>query len=615
MTIQELDKEIDLRKTELIDDDKKEAYNFIINFINNNKIDNILDYINMDIWEFLKCSIYINCNEKDINKCSKDVDSYKELFNSIKIDTIEKLLSLILTYYKTGKIDFVIDYFKTNGFINEIRNMSKFTEVSNSDAVKIGLLKRKLSNNNIDIIPLLENLKEYKEPFIDELVYYLTYRKIEDYVKNKVFEVYADPNNKVKLEQKKVKVLTSELEDFFNVNEILKKMIKIKEFVEEYERVEKNNQREINGLDSARTNLEKELDKKQIYNYRDIIKGIKSSKIKFLFLKLILEHNELYHEELNKELENLSQDSKVSIQALLNNYGINKECYDYHEIPKYSKDELESILKVITRLNITNEEKIRIIKNTSLEKIDTLKNYLDREILSTEYVSNNTYILSKETSELDNLKDNIELLKNNNISLSIFVDSISILMNNSLLINNNLNILNNYNLLKGLNNTLDFNFLLSDNLEIIIDKYLELGFSEYLENDLDLLNKKELERIEVLKLIGILITNREELDSILDEDKKFFIPKEEINKYLIDDSKYIEEPEEIISIDDLEQYKNNRVYNFNGVLISVEKVKRLLNNNYNLYQAIIYNTHLNEEELLSIKNIINNSKRKELKLN
>ena len=89
MTIQELDKEIELRKTELIDDDKKEAYNYIINFINNNKIDNILDYINMDIWEFLKCSIYINRNKKDINKCSSDIDSYKELFNSIKIDTIE----------------------------------------------------------------------------------------------------------------------------------------------------------------------------------------------------------------------------------------------------------------------------------------------------------------------------------------------------------------------------------------------------------------------------------------------------------------------------------------------------------------------------------------------
>ena len=334
-----------------------------------------------------------------------------------------------------------------------------------------------------------------------------------------------------------------------------------------------------------------------------------------MFLTFIREHNESYHDQLKEELEKLKQDSRVSIEALLNDYGIPKDSYDFETLPKYSKEELETILKVISKLNITNEEKIRIIKSTTLDRILSLKTFLDKELLLPEFVSSNTSILNEDSKELDYLKENLELLKSYGIPSSIFLNSMSILLNDTSVIRNNIAILNSYNLLIPLSTTSDFRFLLSENLDSLIDKYLELGFEEYLESDLNLLNKKELERIEALKAIGMPINSREELESILNEDKVFFISTDEIKNYLPDETKYVEEPSEVVSLEKLDEYKEtDRVYNFNGTRVSIPKVSRLMSSGLSMYQSIISNTHFSEDELNGVIRAIRNNQVKELKM-
>lgn len=594
MTIQELDQEVLSRIHGMEDEKRKEAYDFVVDFLDKYHLDNIEDFIHMDIWEFIKCSLYINCKEKDMNKYREVIDGCKDLFDSLKIGNIEKLLTLVNMFAKENNIDELIGIIQSKYSFKFVQWKSKFESM------------------NINFVPFLEEVKINGETFLKEVAFYLTYRNVLDFLNNKVFEVHADVTSERQMKDLRARVLTSALEDFFNVPAILDKMNSVKTFKEECERVDRNNQREKTGLLNARSALDKELDKKQIIMYRDIIKGIKSPKIKYLFLHYIKEHNEEYLNELIEELNRLRQDSKVSIQALLNDYGISKDSYDYESLPAFSKEELETILKVLSKLNITNEEKIRIIKSTSINRINSLKDYLDRDLLSIEYVSNNTYILDEDRKELDYFKDNMVLLKSLGISLQLFSNSIGILMNDSSRIRQNIDVLNTYNLLIPLSKTEDFNFLLNEDLERVIDKYLELGFEEYLESDLNLLNKTELERIEVLKVIGIPITSREELERYLDRD--FFIPKEEIENYLPNDVRYVEEPKEVISKEQLEEYKStNRVYDFNGIKISIEKVNRLVNIGNSLYQAIISNTNLQEDELLRIVKIIRTEKPKELK--
>ena len=607
MTIQELDKEIELRKEELDKDEEKGAYDYFVEFASNNKLDTILDFVNLDIWEFIKCSLSIY-GKYNINYYCDLVDKYKAFFDEMKVEDLDFLHNLLYEYKTEEKMDFLIELFNKKGIIKTAKKLAEICETDNdkSTAIKLGVLKKKIENSNIDFIPFLEEVKNDSDAILYDFPFYIAKRMADELIPNEVKEL-PTLNDKELIERKN-KLLKRILGQAISFDSVVAKMRTIKVAIEEYEKAKRNSQREKNGLDNAREYLEKELDKTQIVMYRDIIKGIKNPKIKYLFLKYIEEHNEIYCEELEEELDRLKQNSKVAIQALLNDYGINKNSYDYESLPKYTKEEFETILKVLSRINISNEEKIRIIKSTNIDKINILKNYLDREIINPDYISKNTYILDEESNELDNLKENIEILKNYNISVALFNNSINILMNDSSLISNNLNILNNYNLIQQLISTNDFRFLLSDKLELIIDKYLELGYEEYLESDLNLLNKKELDRLDVLKAIGIPITSKEELEFYLNEEKEFFIPLEEIHNYLIDDSIYVEEPVEVVTVDSLEQYKLNRVYNFNGVIISIEKVNRLLNNGYSLYQSIINNTHLSEDELLNIVNIISNEK-------
>ena len=605
MTIQELDNKILLRNNELHDDKKQEAYEFIKKFMEEYGTDSIVDFVYLDIWEFLKCSIYINCKENDITKISDALNKSKDFFDNIKTQSIRTLLLLMNELLKVGKIQDLIDYFKVNGLINEMKHINSLKGVNGSSFLKLGILKKKVENDNIDLLPFFELLQVSGEDLLKEMGFYIVHRDILDSLRNKVFQVYADPNNKREIEEKKKQVLTKELDGSFNIGNILNKMNKLRIFKEEYERVEKNNQRERIGLSNARLSLGKELDKKYIVNYRDIIKGIKNPKYKYLFLKYIKDHNDEYYEELNEEYEKLKQDSKVEIRALLNDYGISKDSYDFDSLPSYNKEDLETILKVISALDISNEDKIYIIKTTSLEKITALKSYLERDILSVEYVSNNIGILDENSKELDYLKDNIGLIKDYNIPLSIFSESIDVLMNDNSVIKNNIEILDTYDLLSSLTSTNDFNFLLCDSLEKKIDKLLEFGFEGYLESDLNLLNKKNLERLEVLKNIGVSINTREELELYLSDDRDFIVSLDNIDEYIVDESKYVKEPENTISVDDLDKYINKRVYDFNGVLISVQKVRRLHSSGNSLYQSIIDNTHLSEDELLTIKNIIN----------
>ena len=614
MTIEELDRQIEIRKEELDDEVKYEAYRYLKGFLKYYKSENLLDFLDMDMAAFIDCSLYLDCKNKDIPKFHEIAEITRDLYEKQNDKLLDKIISTTTFFYNEGKIDELIKYYKTEGFINDIKQLNSMSD--NSFAVlSLPSIKKSLDGLDMDIIPLLELIKEEGQPVLDLLNFALVHSEVLRFCSGRVFALYTNVTNPKQLEDKKAAVLARELEDFFDVEDILRRMKTIRTFVEEYERVDRNNQKEINELDDSRSKLERDLDKKQIVRYREITKGIRSAKIKYSFLKYIREHNEEYYDELLSEYNKLKQDSKVSIQALLNDYGIPKDSYDYDNLPNYGRDELESILKVLSRLTITNEEKISILQNTTPEKVATLKNYLDREIIPISYVSEHIELFNEDSKELDNLKENIKVLKEHNVQLSVFTNSIDILMGEPESINNNIGILESYNLLNGLNSREDLSFIQRNGLDEVIDKYLELGFEEYLENDLNLLNKKALERIELLQVVGIPINSKEELESFLSNDKEFFVPLKEIDNYLPNEIDYVEEPEEQITIDMLDKYKaTDRVYDFDGIKISLQKVNKSLDEGNSLYQSIIKNTHLNEEQLTKISKIVSVKHVKELKI-
>ena len=378
-----------------------------------------------------------------------------------------------------------------------------------------------------------------------------------------------------------------------------------KKYLVDFERERKNNNREKMGLDVAISLLKSNMNKKEIFNYNEIIKSIKDPRIKCLFLKFIKEHNETYYNELENDLSKLMQDSKVSIQQLLNNYGISKNEYNYNMISHLTFEELETILKAISILNISNQEKVMILYTTSIEQIMIFKDYLSKSLIPISFISSNPEVLKASSPLLSNLKENLETLRSCNIPLSLFENANKILLSNSQVFKNNIYILADYSLLKSLETTNEYSFLNNPNLASIIDKYLELGYEKFLDSDLSILNKKEIKRLEFYKIIGVEIETIDELNEALDENKEFFTAIDSVDEYN-DESIQIKEK---LSLDSLEQFRvSERLYNINGIIISAVKVKRLVEQGYSVNEAITFDLRLDEEEISNLNDALANSK-------
>ena len=157
-TLNEIDKAISLKKQEIENKNEDEALKFISQFMEDNALNHILDFLTVDIWEFIKCSLYINCKEKDIDKYKNIVDKYKDFFSNLDLDAVTK--SLII-YSNIGKMDEVITIFKNESILNSFKTISELINISASDnMVAIVALKSICTEKDIDLVPFLNLVKE-----------------------------------------------------------------------------------------------------------------------------------------------------------------------------------------------------------------------------------------------------------------------------------------------------------------------------------------------------------------------------------------------------------------------------------------------------------------------
>ena len=303
--------------------------------------------------------------------------------------------------------------------------------------------------------------------------------------------------------------------------------------------------------------------------------------------------SEKYYEVLNQEYEHLNKNNKVKYQALLNDYGITNGSQQIERIMNNSLEDVEAILKIVTKFGLTTEQTLRILRNSNLEIVSQIKEYLERGYLSVEFIVNNIDIFYKNSTKYQDYNRSLEILNSYNINPSIFFYSIKILFGNTELLKKNLDILNNYYLLNSLKTTSDYSFLEDEELVLKIDKLIELGYEDYLEEDLNLLNSDKLLRLEALKSFEVEITSKEELDKVL--TKRFYIDDEELIDYIPNNI----DLDDKIDLEDikLDEYRNSpRTYNINGTLVSANKVSRLLYRGDSKYNAIFSGMRLNKEE-------------------
>ena len=604
MTLNEINQEIENIKSELDNPKEEAAFLYISNFIKNNKIDQLSDFADVDIWEFIKCNFYITAKNKTIGECSSIIDDIKPIFSTIKNSALEIFLKKLIMIRNEEKIDLIIDFFKCK----EIKEEFKYLlEINDKKIIALLMvLKKENEDGKGNIIPFLESVKENGSVTTSQLYLYLQHDEFKDFYEHTIVAVCTDGKNIELREAKKNEVVTEFAKELVDTDYIIERMDEIKRFKENYEREEKRKEKEIYGIINAKNLLEIGLNKKEIVTYREIVKTIKNEKLKNYFLEIIKDHNEKYLHELEQEIDRLKKNSKESIENLLSSNGLQKEDIDINKIMNFSYEEIEEILRFFRLLEISNNDKAKILQNTSINIIRDVKDLIDKEIISPKNILENIQLLDLDSNSLKFLKSNLSLFKENGIPIEIFKQDLRILIHNPQTINKNLEILKEYNLKELLRNSSSYEFLLRDDLREVIDAFLELGYENLLISDLSLLNTKVIKRLYIIKLMNISITSKQDLLYILDEKKQFFVADEKIDEYLNEELSD-NEVNSTFTIDNLEKYKSSeRVYDLNGIKISIPKVKRQLESGESIYKAIIYKSILSAEELENINEILLN---------
>ena len=275
---------------------------------------------------------------------------------------------------------------------------------------------------------------------------------------------------------------------------------------------------------------------------------------------------------------------------------------DLDDITYNSIEELTEILSTIKTLILDKTLYLSIISSTNVDTVREIKELVTKGYITKRLLTDNIELFNIDNALLNIIKTNIELFNNYQLNPTVFSDIEEILLIDSNLLENNLRILESYNLIKSVKNSHNYSFIFNENISLLIDKYLELGYEELLETDLDILNYQDTRRVEILSNMGIVL-NKEEFIEMFEYDK-FFIPDEMLDDYI---------PNKIevsgnfdITLEELLEYrKTTRTIEINGQLISINKILRAMDNNFNIKEAIFYNMNMNKDTYEEIESIVN----------
>lgn len=600
MTREELGVLVDKRKKELKNSkfDYCEYFDEYEEFVKNNPCNTVESFANSDIWEVAKYLYQITEPIATLEENKETIDNFKSFFDDIDSDLCCGMMGLFDELCSLGIVDEVVDFFEEPGVKKGLLKINKIDFKDNRLRDLIIDIKQLYKNDLLKISSFLkfyENDPESITVIMNLVLAHRELKKASDFTKNLKENGYC---GYTKREEKRF--LKSKVK-FYNkicdTKSILNEVSKIRNLVDDQRsrasKYEKNIRKELYGYDKALTLLDVSLKRREITNAKEIIKNVKDEDMKKAFLKLIYEHNNVYYEELENEYNRLNQNDSNKYVALLQKYNISFTQEDVKEIMRRNNiDDTSEIIKNIVKLNLTTQN-VEILKYTSLDKFMRIKDLVDCGYISVKYLNTNESFMWDESNSLDIYEENISYLDNFNLNPGTFINITDVIIYSFDSFSNNLKILNDYGLIKYLKNVDNLSFLGDINLVSKIDKFLELGYESFLENDLGILNLSNLKRLDILKSLNMPITDISTMYKVL-SDQKFIIDDSKIDEYL---PNVVELSEKKNITSNLSDFRNtNRVYSIGDSLFSINKINRLLESGNSLYDSLFMNRKFSEEE-------------------
>lgn len=336
----------------------------------------------------------------------------------------------------------------------------------------------------------------------------------------------------------------------------------------------------------------------------------------------------------------IEKKKKLQLDCFKNNKSVLKNCgFDIGKIPESKLNfllhygNIKELTKIIPFLNnidynlidIYSDNGLYILVNTNFDIVNRIYNLIVNNIINQKFIMENPRIFFN-CDIVNNLQGCNDTLFMNTKNLEHNYNLKNSYANEVLLIDPNL-LTNNINMLKKYHSFLNCSILKNTKLFDCLDLLIELGLSKVIETNQYTINENSYDDIKMVYVAKLLNNDYQNLIDVL-ETKTFYIPFEQLNDYIMNDvNEYLENdireildnnPRNVIEDNYLKQFdnylKDNLTYDFNGILISKNKILRNLfcleNSNLDycyddlLFSAIIYGSILDYEQIESIKDFI-----------
>ncbi len=559
----------------------------------------------------------------------------------LKIPTKALFIIVHRTYYKDENFSNFEKKIKQNEFL--LVHILASTKCKSNPPSNQGLLGDEPFVISYELSQYIKNSIFDNEEYINTLkrIARLFYSYNNEFNSNFIIlssKKYCSEDINVKAAEKYANKLNSKLKKNLGVEEMRNDIYKYyKDLLQNYNKFLTNTKTRYDAYMALLDNLQ-HIEKLPYVVNINLIKNIDEETV-FSLYQYATELNQSFSKELFRQRDCLSQDNLKNKKLQLKNWGydIDKIATDkLNFLLKYANmDELGKVLPYVIGLNnslidIYSDNGLYILVNTTYDIVVQLNELLVKNIINLNFVNQNPQIFFN--------KDII----NDVVGLN------STLVNNMALLNQNYEIANNYigemllmdtqtlenniNTLKRYNPEFNKNILSNNKLLDCLDSFIELGCYDYIKNVHLNINENSFiifKRYYVSKLINFKSKN---LKDRVETGVDFYINDSDLDDYIINNvSDYIPKDinnildnssRNVISDNQLKQFekysKNKLVYDFDGILISKNKVLRNLycleNSNIQLgendllFASIIYGSILDYERIEALKDIIYSKK-------
>ena len=592
-------------------------------------------------------------NTSEIDFFQKYAEEFLEFrYGSRDTEFLEDINLFILIYCTYNEVEdfdlFRKNVYKNETLFDEIMSSSSchiercdFLEIieKNNDKIlkfdyfiKNDVLKDTFFDNeeSIAVIKRITEIKFVEENPVD----------LEMYFTRDLEELVSDKNNRKHI-KRQLRRFTNSLIESLEIGKLSKDMLN-------------KTKKLVSTNNKFYSDIEKEL---MLYNnLMNVLKRIKKEELPFVIdNKMIEDLNDEIAVELYSAIIKLNNAQNIELTEEKNNLinnSINKQKYDLkkvgYDIDKIDESKVNFILnygdipkigEIINFLNsldyelidIYNDNGIYVLVNTNLENVYAVNEMFKKKVVTIKFINDNPQIFFNKDI-VNDVVGQFDILNKNFKNLSEYYELSDTKCNEILLLNPNI-VYNNIMLL--LDYTLNFNKNIIKNNKLIdyVDLFIESGLSEYIKNNIDIVNEDSLnviKRIYVAKLMNLDVIRDGILNEILLDSRKFYVENKNLDEYIINDvDDYLDTDIKYLLDKNEKKCKNNDnicekydeyliddlTYSFDGVLISKNKFLRNIEflNNCDLIvsenelelNSMIYGSILNEKEILKIKNIIN----------